>query len=71
MSWTRNPAETSLPLTQNSRVYLPRSDERNVFDADLRDRYTESPHWPGLVWIAMIFFAVATLVVAFWIVQHR
>ncbi len=69
MSW-RNPAETDPLFLRSSRDDFPNSVERGVVDGGVRDGYAESPHWPGLIWIAVAFFVVAAVVVAFYISQH-
>lgn len=55
MSWTKVP--TGSPTIERSfRTDFPEDQERAVVDGGVREGYPESQQWPGLVWLAVLFF---------------
>jgi hypothetical protein len=55
VSWTKVPTG-SPTIERSSRTDFPVGQQRVVVDGGVREGYPESQYWPGIVWIAILFF---------------
>ncbi len=54
MSWTQLPGQTDPQMMENMRDDFPKPVVDEIVDGRVRDGRLESPHFPGMVWLAAI-----------------